>query len=97
METNTIQVTDLYECCYFYLNGAEITQITCEQVNGKLTCKITFTGSDLAKLQYNYYSNECLVNLYSFRRAFQQITSYLNEAKKRYKKQQKATTQGGDV
>ena len=97
MEITTIQVTDLYECCYFYLNGAEITQITCEQVNGKLTCKITFSGSNLAKLQYKYYSNECLINLYSFRRAFQQITSYLNEAKKKYKQQQKATTQGGEV
>ena len=99
MENNTIHVTDLYESCYFYLNGAEITAITCEQVNGKLTCKITFTGSNLASLQYKYYSNECLVNLYSFRRAFQQITSYLNEAKKKYKQQQKisrgVTTPGG--
>ena len=95
MEISTVQVTDLYECCYFYLNGAEITAITCEQVNGKLTCKVTFSGTNLAELQYKYYSNECVVNLYNFRRAFQQMTSYLNEAKKKYKQQQKIATQGG--
>lgn len=97
METNTIHVTDLYESCYFYLNGAEITQIVCEQVNGKLTCKITFAGPNLGQLQYKYYSNECLVNLYSFRRAFQQITSYLNEAKRKFKQEQKTAPQGGEA
>ena len=96
MEITTVQVTDLYESCYYYLNQCEITAITCEKVNGKLTCKITFTGSNLASLQYKYYSNECLVNLYSFRRAFQQITSYLNEAKKKYKQQQ-TPSQGGEA
>lgn len=98
MDYSTITASDVYECCYYYLNNSEIEAIECEKVNGKLVCKVTFSGPNLAALQYNYYSNDCQVNLYNFRRAFQQITSYLNEAKKMYKRQTRsAPNEGGGL
>jgi hypothetical protein len=97
-EINTIIVTDLYEGAYYWLHQAEIRAITCEQVNGKISCKITFCGSNLAQLQYNFYSNKCMVNLYDFRRAYNKLNSYIYEAKKKYKQQkQTAAVQGGNL
>ena len=84
----TIIVTDLYEGAYYWLNKTEITSITCEKVNGKVTCKLTFSGPRIAELQYNFFKNNCLVNLYDFRRAYTQLNSYVFDAKRKYKQEQ---------
>lgn len=86
---NNIKTADLYEASFYHLNSCKIQSIECMQINGKLTCEIAFVGDNLTFLQGTYFQGKAVVNLFGFRRAYQQINSFVNQAKREYKKQQK--------
>jgi len=77
--------TDLYEATYYYLNGCELVEITGERVNGRITCELTFGKPDISNLQLTYLRGRAEVNVFQFRRAYGQITSWVARAKKEFK------------
>lgn len=99
---HTVTTTDIYECCYYLLGGCELKVIEGRIVNGKIACEVTFTGPSINNLQIKYFQNEANVNLFSFRRAYCQMSNYIQTAKKKIKnelKQQENFTQlkGGEL
>lgn len=92
---DTIQTTDTYEVCYYFLNNCTIKDIEVLPLNGKLSCSVIMEGENLPELQVKFFRNEAFVNLFEFRRFYSKVTGYINEAKKQYKVLQKQ--QGGCV
>ena len=92
---DTVTTTDIYECCYYLLNGCELTTIEGRPLNGRIACEVTFTGADINNLQIKYFQNKANVNLFSFRRAYSQINNYIQQAKKKLKTQ--LQNQGDDL
>jgi len=82
-----IQLTDVYEIVFFILHGAEILEITPLTINGKITCQILIGGEKLKEVQYKYFSGKAEVNLFTFRRTFAQVHSWMSNAKREYKNQ----------
>lgn len=85
MEINT---TDLYEAAFYLTLGAEITAIEAFSVNRKATCRLYLSGNDIAEAQAKYFQGKASVNLFEFRRAYQQVASYITDAKKELKRKQ---------
>jgi len=56
-------------------------------INGSITCKLTFQGSPLSRLQLEYFSGKANVPLFEFRRTFGQVNALVREAKKKAKGQ----------
>jgi len=86
---NTIVTADLWEAIYFLVSGARLSGIECIPLNGKLSCQITFFSERLPELQKDYYSGQGKVEIFSCRRAYFQIQSYIADAKRSYKKLQR--------
>ena len=92
---NEVKTADIYECCYYLLNGCEILSIEGRPVNGKITCEVIFNGPDINDLQLKYFHNEAVVNLFAFRRAYCQINSFIQSAKRRLKSEHASVNNGG--
>ena len=80
-----ITTHDLYEACYYLLNNCSILAVEGQEVNGKIACLISFEGEAIEKLQLEYYQSTAVVNLFEFRRAYSQISSFIYNAKKKLK------------
>ena len=91
---DTIEVTDLYQASFYLANGLALESLKCIPVNGSLACCLTFTGEKIHSLSDAYFTHTATVNLFSFRQAYNQITSYIQQAKKSYKSEQRV---GGDA
>ena len=78
-------VTDLYQASYFLMNGCEITGVQCIPTGGALSCRIGFRGEDLGTLTTRWFEKRAAVNLWAFRSAYNQINSYVHQAKRSYK------------
>jgi hypothetical protein len=79
-----VGVTDLYQASYLLINGCELTGIECIPMPGSLVCHLTFSGSRIIELQQEYFDKRARVNLWTFRSAYNQINSYIHQAKKSY-------------
>jgi len=77
--------TDLYEGTYYLLNGCELVCIEGVPINGSITCRLTFQGEPLNRLQLEYFSGKARVPLFEFRRTFGQINALVRSAKKKAK------------
>jgi len=80
-----VSTTDLYEGTYYLLHGCELVCIEGAPVNGSITCKLTFQGAPLSRLQLEYFSGKAHVPLFEFRRAFGQVNALVREARKKAK------------
>ena len=92
--------TDLYESTYYLQNGCDLISIECIKINGKVTCRLSFSGADITRLQLEYFQGKASINLFDFRRAFGQVNALVHSAKKKAKKQvqqQAAERKGGSV
>ena len=91
-----VTTTDLYESCYYLLNGCELASIECIKINGKITCRMSFRGENIASLQLEYFHGRAEANLFDFRRTFGQMYALVTNEKKKAKRQQhEAQQQGG--
>ena len=89
---------DLYEGTYYLLGGCELEAIEGLKLNGEITCRMSFTGSQLEPLQLVYLQGRAEANLFEFRRAYGQLSSLVLRAKKKFKnqlKQQESPQQQG--
>ena len=82
---NVVTTTDLYESCYYLLNGCELASIEYSKVNGKITCQLSFQSENITSLQIEYFHGKAKVNLFDFRRAFGQVLSLVKTTKKKAK------------
>ena len=85
MEINT---TDIYEAAFYLIKKAEIKAIEGFPVNSKIVCRIYMESPQISGLQALYFQGRAEVNLFEFRRAYQQISAYMNDARKKLKKHQ---------
>jgi hypothetical protein len=79
-----VGVTDLYQACWLLLNGCELEGIECIPTGGVLSCRLSFAGERIEELQEEYFQKRSRVNLWAFRTAYNQINSYIHQAKKSY-------------
>ena len=73
-----ISTTDLYEGTYYLLSGCELVAIEALRVNGSITCRLSFDGECLQRLQLEYFNGKAQVALFEFRRAFGQINALVH-------------------
>lgn len=93
----TITTSDLYEGCYYLLNGCNITVIKGRILNKKISCDLTFEGENLLRLQIEYFQSRAIVNMFDFRRAYGKLNSLIYNAKKQLKNELKEQRIGGEV
>ena len=93
--SDQISTTDTYEAANYLVHGCELLEISCQQMDGKPTCRLVFTGPEINKLQLEYFNGKACINLFAFRRAYGQINAMIYEAKKRAKKEAPAQSEGG--
>ena len=94
-----VSTCDLYEGTYYLLNGCELEAIEGLRVNGKLTCRMNFTGEKLTQLQLSYLQGQAGANLFEFRRTYSQLSALVLKAKKKFRNQLKQESQkkGGEI
>jgi hypothetical protein len=90
-----IDVTDLYHACYLLVNGCKLIGVECLPLAGTVGCRLSMSGRDVGKLCAEYYEQRATVNLYAFRQAYNQINSYIHQAKKSYDKARRDEKRGG--
>ena len=92
---DTITVTDLYQATWFLINGTELKEVECIPMGGQLACRLTFSGQKIPQLQELYFTREAASNLFSFRQGYNQINSFVHQAKKSYSHRQRELKESG--
>jgi hypothetical protein len=80
----TTQVTDLYQASFLLVNGCTIEGIECIPMGGNVGCRIAFSGEGLDELTQAWFDKQAAANLWAFRSAYNQINSWMSQAKKAY-------------
>jgi hypothetical protein len=80
----SVEVTDLYQASWLILSGCQLTGIQCIPMSGSLGCLMVFTGPRIYEMQEEYFEKRASVNLWAFRSAYNQVNSYIHQAKKSY-------------
>jgi hypothetical protein len=96
----SVSVTDLYQASFLLLGGCELTSVQCFPMTGSIACRMTFAGPKLGDLMDEWFAKEASANLWAFRTAYNQVNSYVHQAKRNYDiTQRKAakTTAGGEL
>ena len=92
-----VSTTDLYESTFYLLGGCELLSIEAERIDCSITCRLTFKGETLGKLQLEYFAGKAKVPLFGFRRAFGQVNALVYSAKKKAKGQlRQQASEGGE-
>jgi hypothetical protein len=95
---NHIVTGDVYESCFYILRGCTLVSVEGTPINGKISCRLKFTGPDILEKQAEYFSGKASVDLFEFRRTYQQVCAWIKQAKKQLNHQlaqQTAALQGG--
>ena len=74
---------DIYESCYYLLSGLSLDAVEGIPVNGRINCRLTFSGADILQKQAEYFSGKAIVNLFEFRRAYARLCGWIAEAKRK--------------
>jgi hypothetical protein len=91
-------VTDLYQASYLTMKGCTLDSIECIPTGGSISCRMTFSGPELASAQDAYFAHAAVVNLYAFRSAYNQVNSFVHQAKKSYDmRRREDTRRAGEV
>jgi hypothetical protein len=78
-----IVTADVYESCFYLLAGCSIEAVEGIPVNGKINCRLRFTGPEILQKQAEYFSGKAQVNLFELRRAYSQVCGWIAEAKRK--------------
>ena len=94
---NQIVTGDVYESCFYILRGCTLVSVEGTPINGKISCRLKFTGPDILEKQAEYFSGKASVDLFEFRRTYQQVCAWIKQAKKQINHQlaQQTASQGG--
>ena len=92
-----IVTRDVYESCYYILRECTLLAVEGAPINGKISCRLKFTGPGILEKQAEYFSGKASVNLFEFRRTYQQVCAWIKQAKKQINHQltQQKQTVGG--
>jgi hypothetical protein len=82
METET--VTDLYQASFYVLNGCEVVAVECIPSGMATSCQIMISGGDLSNLTQIWFEKRAVANLASFRRAYNQVYTLCQQAKRNF-------------
>jgi len=80
----TAEVTDLYQASYYLLSGCEILGVECIPAGNGTSCRIAVRGSQLTDLAQAWFDKKAVVNLWTFRNAYTEINSHVQQAKRSY-------------
>lgn len=78
------EVTDLYQASYYLLSGCEITGVECIKAGNGTSCRIYLQGANLVSLAEDWFGREAVVNLWTFRNAYTEINSHVQQAKRSF-------------
>jgi len=92
---DSVSVTDLYQASYLLLNGCALTSVECIPMTGSIACRMTFSGSGVASLVDAWFDKSASANLWAFRAAYNQVNSYIHQAKKGYDRSRRSSEGGG--
>ena len=82
METEAL--SDLYQASYYLLNGCEILSVACIPTGSASSCQIIVQGSNLTDLAQAWFDKKAVANLWTFRSAYRQINSHVQQAKRSF-------------
>jgi hypothetical protein len=91
----SVSVTDLYQASYLLLGGCELTAVQCFPMTGSIACRMTFSGPKLGELMDDWFAKSASANLWAFRTAYNQVNSYVHQAKKGYDRSRRSGEGGG--
>jgi hypothetical protein len=80
----TLEVSDLYQASWLLLNSCELSKVQCIPTGGSVSCLLQFSGTNLIELMDTWFTKQAVVNLWAFRTAYNQINSYVHQAKKNF-------------
>jgi hypothetical protein len=92
---DSVSVTDLYQASFLLLNGCTLTSVECIPMTGSIACRMTFAGSGVASLVDAWFDKSASANLWAFRAAYNQVNSYVHQAKKGYDRSRRSGEGGG--
>jgi hypothetical protein len=84
---NQVTTADVYESCFYILRGCSLESVEGIPVNGRINCQLTFSGVNILRLQAEYFSGKASVNLFEFRRTYQQVNAWIQQARRQLKHQ----------
>jgi len=87
METEA--VTDLYQASYYLLNGCEIISVACIPTGSASSCQIVVQGTNLTDLAQAWFGKKAVANLWTFRSAYSQVNSHVQQAKRSFESQRR--------
>jgi len=90
----SVEVTDLYQASWLLLSGCRLTGIQCIPTSGTLSCLMLFEGPQILELQEQYFQKKASVNLWAFRTAYNQVNSYVHQAKKSFEQTRRREASG---
>jgi hypothetical protein len=90
----SISVTDLYQASFLLLEGCELTGIECFPMTGSIACRMTFSGPKLPTLMDTWFEKSASANLWAFRTAYNQVNSYVHQAKKNFDRTRRGAERG---
>ena len=71
--SSLISTTDLYEACFYLLQGFKLEKVEIVNQNRKEMGKFILSGEGIQKVQLDYFNAEAVVNLLEFRRTYNQL------------------------
>jgi hypothetical protein len=89
----TVEIADLYQASYLLMNGCRLEGIRCVLDAGSVTCKMSFSGSNLQPLVMSWFEKKAVVNLWAFRGAYGQICDQVMATRRAYRTSAKALPQ----
>ncbi len=87
---NIVSTSDLYESCYYLINGCTLEGVETLQVGSKTVCQLSFQGKDIYDLRDEYLRGDSIVNLTNFRTAYSKLLQTTYFAKKEHSKKFKS-------
>jgi hypothetical protein len=84
MESERVQVMDLYLAAYYLVKGCVLEGVTPIPVGSNAACSITVRGeaSVIQEVQKTFFDSTAEVNLLSFRNAYNRINNAIHQAKR---------------
>lgn len=86
---NIVSTSDLYEACYYLINGCTLEGVETLQVGSKTVCQLSFKGTTIYNLRDIYLRGDSIVNLTNFRTAYSRLLQSTYFAKKEHSKKLK--------
>ena len=95
--SNLISTTDLYEACFYLIEGFKMEKVEIVNQNRKEMGKFILSGDGIQKAQLVYFNGEATVNVMDFRRTYNQLTTLVGQAKRELRELKEARLTPGSI